>query len=291
MTKHAGADIFRLVDLCERFNDSDAFARTGIEVTLISDAHIGHHEHRAAVVENELAWVGQQPNRFIILLGDLCETALADSKGDVYAQTLSPQAQVEEVVGTFGRYKDRVLAAVQGNHERRVYIRTGFDPSMLYAHALGCAYEPELMVLGIRFGAKMGSGQSSRGSKNVTFTGVITHGWGGARLLGATLNNLQQLTLAVPNVDFYAAGHTHKPTDAIRRAFFADVPHRQLIERHSLLVSAGSALDWASYARAQGMAPTAMVFPRIHLRVVERGGARRMKAIRLMTEFDAEEAA
>ena len=235
----------------------------------LSDLHIGHPNHNPVVAQREIDWVKARPNRYAVMVGDMCETALRDSYGEVYDQPLSPQKQAEEVVRLFTPIKDRILGCVSGNHEQRVTQRTSFDPSMIYASALGVPYDPGSMVLAVKWGGSRVGG--TRGGRKLHNDGrryysiYFTHGWGAARTLGPRLSQPARLRDVVLNADCYITAHLHQPGEFPLDHFFIDLPHRQIVRQRQRFITLGSALDHAEYAEIKGLGPTTMEFPKIEL--------------------------
>jgi hypothetical protein len=203
----------------------------------------------------------------------MTETALRDSYGEIYEQPLSPQKQAEEVVRVLTPIKDRILGCVSGNHEQRVTLRTSFDPSMIYASALGVPYDPGSMVLAVTwdgFVSNKGRGETSR-----YYTLYFTHGWGAARTLGPRLSQPARLRDVVSNADVFVTAHLHQPGEFPLDHFEIDIAHRMIVRVQQRFVTLGSALDHAEYAEVKGLAPTTMEFPIIEL-LPARNGDRRV---------------
>lgn len=228
-----------------------------IYIVALSDLHIGNPAHNPVVAQREIDWVKKAPNRYVLMVGDMTETALRDSYGEIYDQPLSPQKQADAVVALFTPIKDRILGCVSGNHEQRVTMRTSFDPAMIYASALGVPYDPASMVVGVKWGRAE--------SKQGYYTVYFTHGWGAARTLGPRLSQPAKLRDVVGNADVYITAHLHQPGEFPLDQFQIDVHHKQIVRRRQRFITLGSALDHAEYAEHKGLAPTTMEFPKIQL--------------------------
>ena len=261
---------------------------TGVWITPHSDIHIGHPDHNPVVHQRELNWLGESDNHFGILAGDMCEMAMKDSLGDVYDQVVSPQKQAEQVAQLYMPHREKMLAACGGNHEARVYKATGFDPSMIYASALGVPYQHEGVLLVVKFGAKKRINTTRRNERAIqssTYYIYFTHGWGAARTIGAKLKNVSELRGVVSNADIYIGGHNHQPGWYPMDTYEIE-PSKTLIttvtRRTQHFISLGSALDYAGYAQVKGLGLTTMMFPRIWLApYVDRSsdGERNMKRV------------
>lgn len=228
-----------------------------IYIVALSDLHIGNPAHNPVVAQREIDWVRKAPNRYVLMVGDMTETALRDSYGEIYDQPLSPQKQADAVIALFSPIKDRILGCVSGNHEQRVTMRTSFDPAMIYASALGVPYDPASMVVAV----KWGSGESRRPHYLMYFT----HGWGASRTLGPRLSQPARLRDVVGNADVYITAHLHQPGEFPLDQFMVDMTHKQIVRQRQRFITLGSALDHAEYAEHKGLAPTSMEFPKIQL--------------------------
>lgn len=238
-------------------------AKTGIWIGPQSDIHIGHPEYNGVMHQRELDWLGDADNHYGILAGDMCETAIIGSVGDVYDQVLPPQKQADQVIRQYSPYRAKLLGACGGNHEARVYRATGFDPAMIYASGLGIPYQAEGMLLRIRFGSSRG--KASDKSPCSIYTLYFTHGWGAARTIGAKLKNVGDLARVVNNCDIYIGGHNHQPGYYPMDAYEVDAGHGTVVRRTQHFISLGSTLDYAGYAQVKGLTPTTMTFPKIWL--------------------------
>lgn len=239
-------------------------AGKSVKIVPLSDLHIGHPRHNPVIAQRYIDWVSASPDRFCVMVGDMTETALRDSYGEVYEQPLSPQKQAEEVVRVFGPIKDRILGCVSGNHEQRVTQRTSFDPSMIYASALGVPYDPASMVLAVTWAGMGGSGVNS-GKDRKHYTLYFTHGWGAARTLGPRLSQPAKLRDVVANADVYITAHLHQPGEFPLDQYRIDIRNKRIVREQQRFVTCGSSLDHAEYAEQKGLAPTTMEFPIIEL--------------------------
>lgn len=243
-----------------------------IKIVPLSDLHIGHPSHNPVVAQRYVDWIKASPDRFCILVGDMTETALRDSYGEIYDPQvkenvpLSPQRQADEVVRLLSPIKSRILGCVSGNHEQRVTQRTSFDPAMIYASALGVPYDPGSMVLALTWGAwKKNATGSTTNAGSQFYTLYFTHGWGAARTLGPRLSQPAKLRDVVSNADVYITAHLHQPGEFPLDQYEIDLAHKQIVRVQQRFVTCGSSLDHAEYAEKKGLAPTSMEFPIIEL--------------------------
>ena len=87
----------------------------------VSDTHIGDPLFNKKKLEGYLKWVAERPNAYILLLGDILNTMLRDSVGDIYREEFSVVEACQMVWEIFEPVKNRVLCWIEGNHELRVH--------------------------------------------------------------------------------------------------------------------------------------------------------------------------
>ncbi|KKL71928.1 hypothetical protein LCGC14_2089970, partial [marine sediment metagenome] len=150
-------------------------------VVPISDAHYGNPYFSKRHFMETLQYVQNTPNVFAICNGDLCESSIRTSKGEIFKQVGSPQDQRNWIIKQLKPIKHKILGMTTGNHEARIYNEVGVDISKDIADALGVPYRPEGMLLKISFG----SGNSGHPNKPYVYWGYATHGYGGARTKSA----------------------------------------------------------------------------------------------------------
>ena len=227
-----------------------------IEVIPIADVHIGDEWTNINIVKNTIDYVLANPNRFVILNGDLADMALRMSVSDTYGATMSPAQQVINVAKIFQPLVDnnRVLAMGTGNHEDRVYKHTGIDVSRMIALEMGIQerYSDNSFVLFVKFG-KAESSVPSRPKQNV-YSFYCSHGYGGGKKSGSKMNNVVDMPRTV-EADIYIFSHVHdvmgKPSDSFRCDYQNMTLSRQT--RWHLISNAWQ--DFGSYGLKQGFPP------------------------------------
>jgi hypothetical protein len=102
--------------------------------------HIGAEESDTHFIKEHIARIKADPTARVVYLGDGGECVTRNSKGDVFAQTMSPQQQQEALIKLLTPIKDKLLFGVRGNHGHRVYKETGLDFDNSLCNALGIPY-------------------------------------------------------------------------------------------------------------------------------------------------------
>lgn len=227
-----------------------------IEVIPIADVHIGDEWTNINIVKSTIDYVLAKPNRFVILNGDLMDTALTMSVSDTYAATMSPSQQIINTAQLFKPLVDnnRILAMGTGNHEDRVYKHTGVDASRFLAMEMGIQdrYSDNSFVLFVKFG-KAESYTVNRPKSNV-YSFYCSHGYGGGKKSGSKMNNVVDMPRTV-EADIYIFSHVHdvmgKPSDSFRCDYQNMTLSRQT--RWHLISNAWQ--DFGSYGLKQGFPP------------------------------------
>lgn len=98
-----------------------------LRIIPISDVHIGDKLTNYKILKEVLETIRDTPNVYTILNGDLCNTALKNSKSDVYSDELSPMEQINRLIEILEPIKDKILVIGSGNHEDRILKETNID--------------------------------------------------------------------------------------------------------------------------------------------------------------------
>lgn len=215
-----------------------------IYITPMSDLHIGDPSFDSVKFHGYRKWVEDTPNAYIVLNGDILNTATKSSVSDIYAETMNPKEALNTAVKLFEPVKDRILCLVGGNHERRIYKESGIDISEVLASKLGVHYAGDECYLKIRLGKATGRGGNG---KPIAYTVYVTHGHGGGRTMGAKVNNLQRLADIVL-ADIYIMSHVHTMTAHQDVYLVPDTRNNNLLEIKRTFVSSGAFLKRGGYA-------------------------------------------
>ena len=241
----------------------------------IGDLHIGSPHFREEELEKELDFIAKNRDRCrIIIMGDLAETALKDSVGaGVYEQDEMLQQQIYKAKNYFWDFRDLIDGIVTGNHEQRVYQRSGIDLTRLFCDIMGITDRY------LRYQGVIKYAWNKR-CYNVS----VWHGAGGGSTPGGAMNKLQKQSETV-FADVYLMGHVHRRQAHSKMLYVPDPQNKQIRRMKQVFVVTGSALNHEeSYAEEKGLPPTETGFPKIYLcgRTVYKGNKRiRKKEIRV----------
>jgi len=243
---------------------------TGIRILTLSDLHKGSPFSSVPHFLRTLKFVGDNDDCRLVFAGDLMDTALKNSKSDVYGQTETPKQQKEWLIETLKPYATKILGMCTGNHENRVARDTSFDPTEEIATALGVPYRPEGILLKIMFG----SGNSSHVDRPFVFWQYSTHGYGGARTKSAKAVKVERTSTFI-QADVYTMSHDHSVNVAPDITLIPD--NRGTLdektgfttglvkERRKMLVKTNAFLKWGGYGEMGGFSPTDLSTPVIYL--------------------------
>lgn len=238
-----------------------------VVVIFLSDLHYGNPNFSLSHFKRTLDLISASPEYYIVLNGDLCESATRASKGDIYTQVGTPQDQRDWVIKQLLPLKDRILGATDGNHERRIAKEVGFDLTADIAAALGCPYRASGIALKICFG----SNKPEHAGQAYTYHIYATHGYGGARTSSAKAIKAERLSYWI-HADCYAMSHDHTVNAApvpylipderskVGEDGFETGPFR---EYRKILVKTNAYLKWGGYSEAGGFSPVDLLTPEV----------------------------
>lgn len=234
-----------------------------IEIHPMADLHLGDANCDYKGILERLEYIKNTPNAYVILDGDLMDTAIANSVGDTYGAVLQPMEQLKHCVKLFEPIKDRVLCCLSGNHENRVLRHDGIDTTAIMCSQLGLQdrYSPTTALLFVRFGEN--NRNRSRGRRQL-YTIYCTHGAGGGRKEGGKVNRLADLACIV-DADCYVMGHTHLPVIMKESFYRVSGSNSSVALVDKLFVNTSASLDYGGYGDAQGFKPASKRAPVIYL--------------------------
>ena len=234
-----------------------------IEIHPMADLHIGDVQCDFNYIMERINYIKDTPNAYVILDGDLMDTAIASSIGDTYGASLQPMEQLRQCVKIFEPIKDKILAVLPGNHEGRIYKTDGIDITELMCSQLGILpkYSSTTALLFIRFGKARSHG---RENSRQLYTVYVTHGSGGGRREGGKVNRLADLA-SIVDADIYIHAHTHLPM-IFRESFFRVSGSNSTVALvDKLFVNTAAALNYGGYGDKAGFKPASKVSPVIYL--------------------------
>ena len=224
------------------------FTKEKVKIIGISDTHIGD-----PLFEEEKLIPYLEEADYIILNGDIMNTATRNSVSFGYGT--SPQEDLDLAVKIFKPYAHKVISIIEGNHEYRVAKEVGMSLTQLFAAQIGCldkyCGDEGYLFLNI-------------GSKQILYTILHSHGFGGGRSIGAKANKLEGMAQGT-EADIYMTSHTHQPL-----VFSQDhrTPNRKkkiLQQITQWFVNSGAFLSFGGYAVKFNFKPSSIITPIIIL--------------------------
>uniref|UniRef100_A0A6M3LTC5 Putative DNA repair exonuclease n=1 Tax=viral metagenome TaxID=1070528 RepID=A0A6M3LTC5_9ZZZZ len=239
-------------------------------VVPLADIHFGSPLFSLHHLDHTLEIIKHNPNCYTILNGDLCDTVIQSSKGDIYHQISTPQDQRDWIIKKLTPIKDQILGCVSGNHENRIYASTGVDISKDIADALHVPYRPEGMLLKLSFG----SGYDGHKDRPYSYFVYFTHGYGGARTDGAKAVKVQRVSNFI-DADCFIMSHDHAVNVAPTVYLKADPRSHtdketgwnvgKVTAYPKMLIKTQAYQKWGGYSESKGFAPVNLVAPVIKL--------------------------
>ena len=244
---------------------------TDLNIIILSDPHYGNPYCSVKHFSRTVEFIHNKDNNcYCFLNGDMCESSIRTSKGDIYRQVGTPQDQRNWIIETLLPIKDRILGVTTGNHEERINRETGIDISKDIAEALGVPYRPEGMLFKISFGDY----NNRTKGKPYVFWAYISHGYGGARTKSAKAVKVERMSNWI-HADLYAQSHDHVVNVAPDVYLMPDnrgtldektgfISGRVTAHRE-MLIKTNAYLKWGGYAEFLGFPPTDLATPLVKL--------------------------
>lgn len=94
--------------------------QNNIQLYALADTHIGSRECDIDLVKEVIEHIRMTPNMYVILLGDILDTALKNSKSDIYSSAMTIAESQQLALEILTPIKDKIIGMTPGNHENRV---------------------------------------------------------------------------------------------------------------------------------------------------------------------------
>ena len=240
-------------------------------LVFISDPHYGSPWFDEARFLYTRDCVKKVPPLFVVLTGDLCESTIKSSKGEIFKQVGTPANQRDKMIEWLIPIKHKVLGMTDGNHERRISNETSVDITSDIAKALGVPYRPDGIMLKISFG----DGNKSTPGRPYTYYTYSTHGYGGARTKSAKAVKVERQGQFIV-ADLHTMSHDHvvniapdvilRPDDRTSEDKKTGFTTGRVKAVRKMLVKTSCYLKWGGYGEAGGFPPCDLATPVIKLR-------------------------
>lgn len=226
----------------------------------IGDLHVGDLSFKKETEKKLLGylnWVKERSNARIVLMGDIFNVATRESKTSPFEQN---SGEFQKAIELFEPYKDKIITAIVGNHERRAINYADINLTQMFCLQLGIPYGGISCIIRFKIGKR--SGKYNRFCKN--YFGYFHHSNGGGATIGAKLNRTTKLRDVMEGMDFYAIGHNHQLGCVPVTVYRPSLQGKKLHERRIWFINCGSYLSYQeSYAEEKMLTPAKLGSPRI----------------------------
>lgn len=167
----------------------------------IGDVHIGSKECNINLFRWYIHRIENDPYGYAVIVGDIMNMGLKNSKSNVYEEVLSPLEQKEWCYELLLPIKDKIIAGCGGNHEQRNVKEVGTNPlyDVFCRMQIEDVYRENICFIKLNLGKSTDHGQ-----RQVSYGIVLTH--------GKTARKDMLWTYTVDNCDLFISGHTHEGT-------------------------------------------------------------------------------
>ena len=200
-------DDFHLIQL--NFEELDY-----LNIYPLGDVHIGSKECDMDLLKKWVEMVKNDPNGAVVIIGDMLNNGLRNSKTNVYEEVLSPMQQKEVCYELLNPIADKILAGCSGNHEYRTVKEVGTNPlyDVFCRMRIEDRYRENVCFIKLTVG--------KQGKNPNTYGVVLTHGRG--------KNKDEKWTYSVDGCDCFISGHTHLGTHQPMGKIRMDLTHNKV---------------------------------------------------------------
>ena len=209
----------------------------------VGDVHFGSPEFEIKKWRKWVDMVKQDEFGKVVILGDMIDNGLKNSKTDVYKATLSPLEQKKMLADELNEIRDRILVAVDGNHEQRSVREVGSSPlyDVMAKLDLEDLYRENMAFVKINVGFKRSDRQWSYGI-------VASH--------GGSKNKVKRFVPFVDGMDVFLSGHIHDASTNFPAKIVMDMQNEVVRLVPVIPVVVPSFADYGGYAMRGLYEPT-----------------------------------
>lgn len=220
-------------------------------VVPFGDLHYGAKECNIARAKETIAWIKDNPDARVLLMGDYMDSATRTSVGaGAFDNDVHGDAQYEYMIELLKPIRKKILAAVTGNHEERIRKDTGYDITKLMCKELDIPYLQYGGFVKVRI-------------RNNTYIIYITHGASGASLPYTKIRGVLEVGNFI-DADIICYGHVHSLQVHAQEVKKIKGNHVERDKKYYVLT--GHYLNYeGSYAEMKGYRPEKQGSPTIEL--------------------------
>lgn len=180
----------------------------------LGDVHVGSKECDMKLLEQWIEMVKNDPDGAVVIIGDMMNMGLKNSKSNIYEEVLTPFQQKEMCYELLNPISHKILAGCSGNHEYRNVKEVGTNPlyDIFCRMRIENRYRENVCFLKLTVG--------NIGKNPNTYGVVLTH--------GKSKNKDLDWTYAVDGADVFISGHTHLGTHQPCGKIRMDLSHNKV---------------------------------------------------------------
>lgn len=194
--------------------DSNFGSLDRLNIYPLGDVHIGSKEFDRELFEQWVEMVKRDPNGAVVIIGDMMNMGLRNSRSNVYEEVLSPMEQKELCYELLLPIADKIIAGCSGNHEYRAVKEVGMNPlyDVFCRLRIEDRYRENACFIKLTVG--------KQGKNPNTYGVVLTH--------GTAKSKDENWNLAVDGCDCFISGHTHIADHAPKGKIRMDLSHNKV---------------------------------------------------------------
>ena len=180
----------------------------------VGDVHIGSKEFDLDLFKQWIEVVKNDPNGAVVIIGDMMNMGLRNSKSNVYEESLTPMEQKELCYELLAPIANKIVAGCSGNHEYRAVREVGCNPlyDVFCRLRIEDRYRENACFIKLTVG--------KQGKNPNTYGVVLTH--------GSSKNKDKRWTYSVDGCDCFISGHTHEGTHDPLGKIRMDLTHNKV---------------------------------------------------------------
>lgn len=190
----------------------------------LGDVHIGSKEFNLELFKEWVEMVKNDPDGAVVIIGDMMNMGLRNSKSNVYEENLSPMEQKELCYELLKPIADKIIGGCSGNHEYRAVKEVGMNPlyDVFCRLCIEDRYRENACFIKLTVG--------KRCKNPITYGVVLTH--------GSTKNKDEKWTYSIDGCDCFISGHTHDATHKPLGKIRMDLSHDKVktVGYHNVVV-------------------------------------------------------
>lgn len=231
-----------------------------VKIYPIADVHLGAMEHASKEWTAFLKKI-EKEDAYLILDGDLLNNGIKTCKFvNPFDEAIRPREAKRIMTESLEPVKDRILAVVSGNHERRTYKDDDQDLTYDICAKLDIEhlYRENIAYMRLQCGTREVKNKSRVVN---TYTFAITHGSGGGIYTGAAVNRNERFGNVISGLDCLVVGHSHKAFVTKPAKIVIDGRNGVVYNSHYTVLSCVSWLNYGGYAARAMLLPAHVCDP------------------------------